>query len=998
MVIFSSEEHAKSQGSADALSIVEGIFESIKNDVLSFQYEKIIQAYEDFKYVLNNQKTSGNKEIQKEIDEFANSLIEINNLIENVDNYEEGYKAGVKEGIRSNLDERIAQLKSKTLKQTTLSSYNQEGRNKLIDQWIGEKLPLKAKKIENKLIHDNRYIYNIPEAYRRGEREKRFKLFTSIERTSDEIESWNKRENEIEANYSLMLEATTKSLSLKIDAWKVIQRKKFHLIAEVNDPKKTSEEVRELINYYKQEVKEIEDNLKVQIPARHDALKNKQQISIEDYEIVKAGIITREEAEKIFGSDYTKLTTYSNLLLSDKSYKVEDIFKIARNYYKDEPTKGLKELAEITHDKIFTLIKSELRTAIEKKKISFKDIEKNNLSRLNKSISFYNLSEIPLNTILNWTDHEIEFIDKVIEGKLKLEDITEDISKNALGYALLIIITKAEEWGHFAFDLINLGAELKVTDDRHNGLLHLAVKTRNLDLIKALLNKGADPNTFNGNNKTPLAIAALKGKLEICKLLVANKANINFPYWNYAKGPLYCAIERENEEICEFFLENGANLYDNSNLLTILSCAIAQGNSNIINKIIDRGVNVNTVEDDGATPLLAACLQEDVEVIKNLFNRGANDRLSLNSIVKMLLKKGNNTNYKEVLPIETSVLTWAVRNNKNEIVKVILENAKNLDINIKDGEGNTALILAIKNKNIEIVQELLVRGADHSVINNGVTPLLLACLLEDVELIKALLNKGAELKLPLERNIEMSFTKNNTNSNKLLTTNIEMLNWAVNKSKHEIVKVILENIKNNNFNIEDHFNLNFALFYAIKNHNPELCKILIENGANKECRDERFDDTPLTYALKAGNKAICEYLLSQNVDINAKDCFGHTALNCVIYSYYNQDEITTLLLEHGAKDGNFEFAEKAKFDELEQILLAQDSEGPSLFPSSQGFALPNALPSTSLSNSRAISAANTIMQDITMEEGSNKRSRNEEGDEQALSARAKMPRSNAYSR
>src|SRR5689334_2838325 len=114
--------------------------------------------------------------------------------------------------------------------------------------------------------------------------------------------------------------------------------------------------------------------------------------------------------------------------------------------------------------------------------------------------------------------------------------------------------------------------------------------------------------------------AALNGQLEVVKLLLENGANVNGQGKN-GNTPLNCAIENLNPELIKYLLENGANvnardesgvtplhlaidieaeharsLYDNGDLDSSPSIRIT-------NILIDAGADVNAKTQKGETPL-----------------------------------------------------------------------------------------------------------------------------------------------------------------------------------------------------------------------------------------------------------------------------------------------------------------------------------------------------------------------------------------------------------
>ena len=93
--------------------------------------------------------------------------------------------------------------------------------------------------------------------------------------------------------------------------------------------------------------------------------------------------------------------------------------------------------------------------------------------------------------------------------------------------------------------------------------------------------------------------------------------------------------------------------------------------------------------------------------------------------------------------------------------------------------------------------------------------------------------------------------------------------------------------------------------YASNPKNNEILIYHLQKGANVNCRDSKYQRTPLIYlALQSDNISSLEYLLKNGADINASDKIGITALyGAVFMSKTKKDKIkfVKLLLDYGAK-------------------------------------------------------------------------------------------------
>ena len=86
----------------------------------------------------------------------------------------------------------------------------------------------------------------------------------------------------------------------------------------------------------------------------------------------------------------------------------------------------------------------------------------------------------------------------------------------------------------------------------------------------------------------------------------------------------------------------------------------------------------------------------------------------------------------------------AVWNDNLDRVKSVLALDNGIDINIRDNNENTALIIASYKENIEIVKSLLDYGAEVNIKNNkGYTALILASYKGNIGIVDLLKSHGA---------------------------------------------------------------------------------------------------------------------------------------------------------------------------------------------------------------------------------------------------------------
>lgn len=122
-------------------------------------------------------------------------------------------------------------------------------------------------------------------------------------------------------------------------------------------------------------------------------------------------------------------------------------------------------------------------------------------------------------------------------------------------------------------------------------LMHIAVKSKDPELAKLLIQWGAPPDEKNDEGKTPLHLAAQKGDEEMVKYLHSLKVNPN-TLDNDDMNPLHLAASAGHHNIVTFFLEKfkvdvSSRSRDGS---TLLHQTCMAGQLDASNALIKKGV------------------------------------------------------------------------------------------------------------------------------------------------------------------------------------------------------------------------------------------------------------------------------------------------------------------------------------------------------------------------------------------------------------------------
>ena len=113
--------------------------------------------------------------------------------------------------------------------------------------------------------------------------------------------------------------------------------------------------------------------------------------------------------------------------------------------------------------------------------------------------------------------------------------------------------------------LLNKGADINAKIENNQTWLGLASESGSCELIKLLIDKGCDVNAFDDNGNTPLSIAAAFARFDVVKLLVENGAKTEPGYCkresctNSGNTPLHTA-SRRSPSIAQYLIANGADV------------------------------------------------------------------------------------------------------------------------------------------------------------------------------------------------------------------------------------------------------------------------------------------------------------------------------------------------------------------------------------------------------------------------------------------------------
>ena len=192
-----------------------------------------------------------------------------------------------------------------------------------------------------------------------------------------------------------------------------------------------------------------------------------------------------------------------------------------------------------------------------------------------------------------------------------------------------------------------------------------------------------------------------------------------------------------------------------------LHIAAANGYTNLVKVLLDRGATVDATTNEKWTALHYAANRGHIKIVKALLDRGATITATTNTKETALHRAAGGHGYIEVVKVlldrgaiidatthtKLTALDWAARDGHVGVVKVLLDRGATVDATTD--EKWTALHYATNRGHIKVVKALLERGTSTRIIDavgkSGDTALHCAarCIRRDAKIIQLLLNNGA---------------------------------------------------------------------------------------------------------------------------------------------------------------------------------------------------------------------------------------------------------------
>jgi ankyrin repeat protein len=455
--------------------------------------------------------------------------------------------------------------------------------------------------------------------------------------------------------------------------------------------------------------------------------------------------------------------------------------------------------------------------------------------------------------------------------------VLEDV-EDTLTLLHLAILNNQDDVVRFLFER---GADINIRSSKRYTALHFAARADNVDIIMLLLDKGMSVNVTGRRYKTPLHSAAQSGSLRAVEVLTRRGAALDETD-RYGRTALIDAAWNGEVEVVRFLVENGADVNVSSHYKGSALCeATARAQLELMRYLLDNGADVNGSNSRRCRlPLKIAVLQQNVQTMKCLIERGADVSISIDgsrdriTALHVAIEYGNLQIMDCLITAKANLnmqdwsgatpLFCAVANDKTKPAIRLMENGADVNICTGGSLSKSPLHAAVECGNLAIIHRLIRAGASVNVLDyKGNTPLTCAVARDKTEAVIHLIKNGADVNL--------------CGGKSLGTT---ALHVAAQFGNLEIMDCLIKAGANVNMKIFDDAT---PLFCAVNRHKTEAVICLIENGADVNlCVGGPLRRSVLHVAAEKGYERITKYLIKAGANLKAQNSYDATPLFCAV--------------------------------------------------------------------------------------------------------------------
>lgn len=462
--------------------------------------------------------------------------------------------------------------------------------------------------------------------------------------------------------------------------------------------------------------------------------------------------------------------------------------------------------------------------------------------------------------------------------------------------------------------MIERGAAINAQNMRQQTPLHIAIEQKHVETINRLLVEPAIDLTIRDEHEhTALGLCLAGGLYSVAPRLVERGADVEARNGKQ-QTLLHQAIMRRDAEAVRFLLDHGCTADSRTAegdvpLKLAIDCRLPA----VVEMLCRKGVDINAVDTAGNPPIWNALTlkQDDIAVILvrykcDINSVDADGDTLLHRAIKaadeasciFLIGNGADVNAVNRRDGNRSAIHYAALQGLNSVVKLLLQ--RNAIVNARDAVGDTALHLAISNRQPDVVNTLLnAPGIDVFAANaKGMTPFAVALERRDAgvcyQIVQMAPRAGEQMDQRGYNFLHAAIDRDDKDCVEFLVNlglNVELrtqdasnataLHLAVKRGNEAICGLLIDaraDVNSIGVNQITAQHLACAMDY------PAIVRLLLQHGADVNRRD-RDGNTPLHVAVSKSHLNVVQVLLTEpNIDVNAKNSNEQTVLHALAFA------------------------------------------------------------------------------------------------------------------
>ena len=389
--------------------------------------------------------------------------------------------------------------------------------------------------------------------------------------------------------------------------------------------------------------------------------------------------------------------------------------------------------------------------------------------------------------------------------------------------------------------------------------------------------KGNDVNKLTHDGRTYIFWAAYKGNIAFMEHLLNKEAKTDITddkgntILNFAAGS-----GQQNTKVYDLCIANGANvekdLTPNGANALLLAAPYDKGFT-LVNYFTSKGVDINSVDRDGNGIFNYVAKTGNIELLNKLIEKGVKGTDNAFIFAAYGTRGKTNTldfyNYLESVGLnpkkasikgETPLHILAARSKDLELISYFVN--KGLDVNAADNNGNTPFINAASRNTTETI-ELLTKDLKNinQVNKKGESALALAVANNSPEVVGFLIDNKADVSV-------LDANKNNLTA---------YLMKSFSTKKEDVFKQKLDVLAKNGLDItKTQENGNTLYHLALPKNNINILKLIEQFNIDVNAKNKEGNSALHLAALQAKNTEILKYLISIGAKKDATTDFGET--------------------------------------------------------------------------------------------------------------------------